>query len=83
MDIIKNSISGTLESSDAQVLIEPNDIGRDIKLESSVFLQYGQHILTVINDVLDSLDVKDVKMLVKDQGALDCTIKARVETAIV
>ena len=31
---------------------------------------------------LDNLDVKDVKISVVDKGALDCTIKARVEGAV-
>ena len=31
---------------------------------------------------LENLDVKDVKISVVDKGALDCTIKARVEGAV-
>ena len=31
---------------------------------------------------LDSVDVQDVKISIVDKGALDCTLKARVEGAL-
>ena len=33
-------------------------------------------------DTLERLDVNDVKIRVVDKGALDCTLKARVEGAL-
>ena len=36
----------------------------------------------MIYDTLKRLDVNDVKLTVVDKGALDCTIKARVECAV-
>ena len=39
-------------------------------------------IRKVIYDTLKRLDVNDVKVTVVDKGALDCTIKARVECAV-
>ena len=54
-------------------------------LESSdcqVTNQYGNHIRKVVLQTLENLDVKDVKISVVDKGALDCTIKARVEGAV-
>ena len=33
-------------------------------------------------ETLDRLDVKDIKIKVVDKGALDCTLKARVECAV-
>ena len=76
--------AGTLESSDAMVLVEPvaEGAGRHIELESNVFRQYGQHIRLQIETTLDQLSVADVRILVKDKGALDATVRARVETAI-
>jgi citrate lyase subunit gamma (acyl carrier protein) len=76
--------AGTLESSDALVLVEPvaAGSGRQIELESNVMLQYGSRIRQQISTTLDRLSVADVRILVKDKGALDATVQARVETAI-
>ncbi|MBP1624278.1 MAG: hypothetical protein H6Q07_2298 [Acidobacteria bacterium] len=76
--------AGTLESSDALVLVEPvaAGSGRQIELESNVMLQYGSRIRQQVSTTLDRLSVADVRILVKDKGALDATVQARVETAI-
>lgn len=76
--------AGTLESSDALVLVEPvaAGFGRQIELESNVMRQYGSRIRQQVQDALDRLSVSDVRILVKDKGALDATVRARVETAI-
>ena len=76
--------AGTLESSDALVLVEPvaAGSGRQIELESIVMLQYGSRIRQQVTMTLDRLSVADVRILVKDKGALDATVQARVETAI-
>ena len=76
--------AGTLESSDALVLVEPvaAGSGRQIELESNVMLQYGSRIRQQVTMTLDRLSVADVRILVKDKGALDATVQARVETAI-
>lgn len=81
MKIIKRAIAGTLESSDAQVIIEPNDAGIVIDLESPVINQFGKQIKNVIRNTLEHLDIQDCKIKVFDQGALDCTLKARIEAA--
>jgi citrate lyase subunit gamma (acyl carrier protein) len=76
--------AGTLESSDALVLVEPvaTGSGRQIELESNVMRQYGKHIRQQVEKALDRLCVVDIRILVKDKGALDATVQARVETAI-
>jgi citrate lyase subunit gamma (acyl carrier protein) len=76
--------AGTLESSDALILVEPvaAGSGRQIELESNVMRQYGSRIRQQVQKALDRLSVADVRILVKDKGALDATVQARVETAI-
>ena len=81
MAIEKIAIAGTLESSDAQVTVEPGQ-GIKINLESSVLNQYGRQIKATIMETLDRLEVTDATVTVIDKGALDCTIKARVECAV-
>ena len=81
MQLKHNAIAGTLESSDVQVMIEPAD-ELTIILNSSVKKQYGDQILETVNEVLNSLEVDKASIVIQDQGALDCTIRARVQTAI-
>lgn len=82
MEIVRNAIAGTLESSDVQVMIEPNEDGLIINLNSSVIKQYGDEILKTVEAVLEKLEVTNAAIMIQDQGALDCTIKARMQTAI-
>ena len=81
MEILKSAVAGTLESSDAMVSVEPGD-GIELSLSSSVMNQYGRQIKATVLETLDRLGVKDAKVTVIDKGALDCTLKARVECAV-
>ena len=81
MLIEKSAMAGTLESSDAQVTVEPGN-GLELNIQSSVLNQYGRQIKAAVLETLDRLEVKDAKVTVIDKGALDCTLKARVECAV-
>ena len=82
--IKQKACAGTLESSDIYVEISPAAAGSGIKLNltSVVMHQFGDQIESVIRQTLDQLDVKDAELTVSDRGAVDCTIRARVETAV-
>ena len=82
MDILKNAFAGTMESSDAYVEIEPGNGSLDVQLESVVQNQFGEEINAVIKDVLKEHNVDNANIRVVDRGALECVIRARVETAI-
>ena len=82
MEIKKPAMAGTLESSDAQVTVEPGTNGIELSIESSVIHQFGKQIRAVVLETFERLDVKDAKIKVVDKGALDCTLKARVECAV-
>lgn len=82
MIVLQTAAAGTLESSDIMVTVMPDSEGVKIELESSVYQQYSESILKTIRDVTDSLGVTNVKIVAYDRGALDCTIRARVETAL-
>ena len=81
MKMEKSAMAGTLESCDAQVTIEPAS-GLELNIQSSVLNQYGRQIKATVLETLDRLDVKDAKVTIVDKGALDCTLKARVECAV-
>ncbi len=82
MDIKKNAQAGTFESSDILVLVAPHDDGRQIELDSTVMLQYKDSIVAEIERILDEYDVENIHIIAKDKGALNATIAARVETAV-
>lgn len=81
--IVRKASAGTLESSDAYVEIGPGTgNGVELDLESVVVKQYGDQIEATVKSVLDQFEVTDAEVKVVDRGALDCVIRARVETAI-
>lgn len=82
MDILKPAVAGSLESSDVQVTIEPGQDGISVDISSSVLRQYGRQIKKVVLETLERLEVRSVKVTLVDKGALDCTIRARVESAV-
>ena len=82
MEILKTAVAGTLESSDCMVTVEPAQSGLEIELESAVIRQYGRQIRKVTQETLERLDVRNARVSIVDKGALDCTIKARVECAV-
>lgn len=82
MKIQKVSMAGTLESSDVQVIVEPHTDGIDLIIESDVINQYGRKIKQVSLDVLGNLGIDNVKIRIIDKGALECTLKARIEAAV-
>lgn len=82
MKILKAAVAGTLESSDALVTVEPAEDKIDLELTSSVMNQYGRQIKQTVLDTLEQLGVGAAHVTVVDKGALDCTLKARVECAV-
>lgn len=78
------SQAGTFESSDLIVLIEPmgSNAGRKIEIESVVKLQYGDNLRTVVSEMLDQYGLTDIHVILKDKGALEPVVRARMETAI-
>ena len=81
MENRKSAVAGTLETSDCMVTVEPGE-GIHLELSSSVMNQYGRQIKAAVLETLERLDVKDANVPVVDKGALECTLKARVECAV-
>ena len=83
MNLIKNATAGTMESCDIMVQVEKtDDRGVSLELDSSVMSLYGRRIREVIMDTVKECNVDGVKIVAFDKGALDCTIRARVKTAL-
>lgn len=83
MKIHRTATAGTLESNDVFVTVAPNGGGGVVvELSSIVGQLYGDGIVVVVRECLDGLGVADARVSLRDRGALDCAIRARVETAV-
>lgn len=82
MEILKTAAAGTLESSDALITVEPGQDKIVLDITSCVFNQFGRQIKATILETLDRLNVTSARVTVVDKGALDCTLRARVECAV-
>ena len=83
MELKKTAVAGTMESGDIMVTIDPRTSGGiTLELTSSVMQQYGRQIEAVIRETLTGLGVANAAVQAVDKGALDCTLKARVECAV-
>jgi citrate lyase subunit gamma (acyl carrier protein) len=82
VNINHDASAGSLESCDIIVTLLPSQEGISIDLESSVKDQFGVRIEEEIRRTLDRLGVTAAQVRAQDQGALDCTIKARTIAAV-
>ena len=79
----KAAVAGTLESSDVMISIEPGHQGRtDIEIISEVKEIFGKAIEQTIWNVLQEFQVESAYVVVRDKGALDFAIRARMECAV-
>lgn len=83
MRINQAAVSGTLESSDILVQVQPSDGNQlALSIDSVVKRQFGDAIEASIREVCQAMGVTSAQIYVNDRGALDCTIRARVESAL-
>lgn len=83
MNIQRIAKAGTVESNDIFITVIPNPHqGTVIELESIVLKQFGQQIKQVILKKVSELGIEHVRIIAEDYGALDFTIRARLQTAI-
>ncbi|MDG1640680.1 citrate lyase acyl carrier protein [Klebsiella huaxiensis] len=84
MKQIVPAVAGTLESSDVMIRIEPltSEQPPEIEISSSVQKQFGDAIRATLDAVLQQHAIHGVAVIVDDKGALDCVLRARLETAL-
>ncbi len=83
MKINKVAKAGTLESNDILIMIMPNENDKiELELESIVMKQFGKQIEKCIMDKIEEMGIESIIIKAQDKGALDYTIRARVQTAI-
>lgn len=80
--LIKEGRCGTLQSNDCLIEVRPGS-GK-FELESPVKYEFEKQIHQVVDETLEKneIDKNSVDVFIEDKGALDCTIEARLNTAI-
>lgn len=73
---------GFEKKSDCLIIADLSNKGIDINIESKVKKLFGSHIEKAVHRILTDMGIKNVKISVKDFGALDFVIKARTRTAV-
>ena len=83
MNGVKNSVAGSLQSRAVRVTVGP-PAGVENKQdgESIVFKQFGARIRSVAEEVVAASGVSGAAVRIQDRGALECTLRARLETAL-
>ena len=83
MKLITTGNAGTMESNDIMITVEPSDEGGvQVELTSSVYQQFGKQIIAVIRETAADYGVENALITAVDKGALDCTVRALVATAL-
>ena len=83
MKLITTGNAGTMESNDIMITVEPSAGGGvQVELTSRVYQQFGKQIIAVIRETAADYGVENALITAVDKGALDCTVRARVATAL-
>jgi len=80
----KTAIAGTMESNDILISVSRSrqEGQNTIAVESIVMRQFGPAIIATIEECLKQFNIGSVHIDANDKGALECTIRARMETAL-
>lgn len=82
MVVQRKAMAGTMESNDVMVVVSPAAQGLDVQVKSIVLHQFGRQIEQVARETAKELGVEQALIELDDKGAVDCTIRARVQTAL-
>jgi len=81
MKIRKSAQSGTMQSSDLMIFLEPAD-ELIIDIESTVKQQFEHLIRSKVEEVLAEHGITSGEIRINDRGALDYAIVARLEAGL-
>ena len=82
MELRRPVMAGTTGSNDIQSELSPCKDGIQIQLERVMKYLYEDSIRQTIHEMLQQFGVEHALVKAQDIGALDYTIRARMETAI-
>ncbi|KLU59083.1 citrate lyase acyl carrier protein [Peptococcaceae bacterium CEB3] len=85
MLITKTAQAGSTVKSDVLITVSPSEtpgIHLELKSKDVILKQFGKQIEKVIMDKVKELGADNVNIRAEDKGALDYTIRARVQAAL-
>jgi citrate lyase subunit gamma (acyl carrier protein) len=82
--IFREAEAGLQDKGDVVIKLKPGPDGSGVLLdiESKVMSLFGDQIRTSVLEEIAEYGLTDLSVSVKDEGALDYAIRARVQTAI-
>jgi citrate lyase subunit gamma (acyl carrier protein) len=82
--VLHEAKAGLVERGDVFVCLSPaeENSGMQIDIESTLMSMFGDQIHASVLEVIEGYGLMDLKLTIRDQGALDYAIRARVQTAI-
>lgn len=81
MNIVREALAGTQESSDLMVKIAPAHGELEIVIHSEVIKQFGEQIRGGQRHIARHERAPGL-IIIEDKGALDCVIRARLQSAL-
>ncbi len=83
MKIKKEVYAGTDSKEDAYVTLSPSEDGISIEVTSPCKVLFGKAIEEAAKELLKEYGIENCKIHIYDNNALDYTVRARIEAAIV
>jgi len=82
--ILREAKAGLDDRGDVLVCLSPGEAESGIRLEveSTLMSLFGDQIRASVLEVVEGYGLSDLKIVVRDRGALDYAIRARVQAAI-
>ena len=79
--LLHTASAGTLESSDCLVTVSPSE-KLDLEYKGANSTVFAERTLCLVESVAKEYGIKGATISIQDQGALEITIRARLETAL-
>lgn len=81
MILLRTASAGTLESSDCVVTVSPAE-GLELDYKGANSAVFAERTRLLVEDVAAQYALKGARISIQDQGALEITMRARIETAV-
>ncbi len=81
MNILRTASAGTLESSDCRVTVSPAE-KNGLEYTGANSAIFAKRTQALVESVLAGCGAENVMVTIHDMGAIEITIRARLETAL-
>jgi citrate lyase subunit gamma (acyl carrier protein) len=78
---IVTASAGTLESSDCLITVTPAEDGA-ISYEGANRAIFSNRTKKIAREIMEKYSIGNASVRIQDQGALEVTLRARIETAV-